>query len=269
LEEEVPLLSQTAAWYDRLVTLQKGYTYTWRSHLDPWHGEDNFRTLIFQHLHSNMDVLDIACAQGDIALDIAPYCRSVVGYDRTAAWIDLAQGTAQERCLTNTTFIHHDSSAEANGGRIHLPTPDEAYDLLICSKGPFHWIEDARRIARPGAVLLMLVPDATPLTTWTTLLPEPLRWQENDPNWARPAIEQRLAGAQLSLHSWWSFDVPEIFPNPKELYVWRNWGNTPDEVPPYAEIALDLEHIFQQYGGPQGLEIRRRRYIWKAIIPND
>jgi hypothetical protein len=71
------------------------------------------------------------------------------------------------------------------------------------------------------------------------------------------------------LHSWWSFDVPEIFPNPKELYVWRTWGNTPDEVPSYAETAVDIEHIFQQYGGPQGLEIRRRRYIWKAIIPND
>jgi 2-polyprenyl-3-methyl-5-hydroxy-6-metoxy-1,4-benzoquinol methylase len=99
-----------------------------------------------------MDVLDIACAQGDIALDIAPYCCSVVGYDRMAAWINLAQGTAQERCLTNTTFIHHDSSAEANDGRIHLPTPAGTYDLLICSKGPFHWIEDARRIARPGAV---------------------------------------------------------------------------------------------------------------------
>lgn len=265
----MPLPAQTAAWYDRLATLQQGYTYAWHSHLDPWHGEDIYRALIRQHLHSEMDVLDIACAQGEVALEIAPYCRSVVGYDRTAAWIALAQQVAQERGLTNASFVCHDSSAEANGGRVRLPVTAAGFDLLICSKGPFHWIEDARRVARPGAVLLMLVPDATPLTAWTAQLPEPLRWQEGDPHWARPAIEQRLTAAQLSLHSWWSFDVPEIFPDAEQLYIWRTWGCTSDEVPSFAEVAADLEHIFTRYCGRRGLEIRRRRYIWKAIVPKE
>jgi hypothetical protein len=116
-------------------------------------------------------------------------------------------------------------------------------------------------------VLLMLVPDMTPLTVWTAELPEQLRWEEGNPNWARPAIEQRLTAAGLALHSWWSFDVPELFPNPEELYVWRTWGCTPDEVPSFTQVATDLERIFAQYAGPQGLEIRRRRYIWKSIVP--
>jgi SAM-dependent methyltransferase len=248
--------------------MQQGYTYTWRSHLNPWHGEDSYRALVRQHLYADADVLDAACAQGEVALEIAPHCRSVVGYDRTAAWIALAQETARERGLTNTTFLCHDSSTEANGGRARLPATAAAFDLLICSKGPFHWIEDARRVARPGAVLLMLVPDWTPLTAWTAQLPEPLRWQEgDDPHWARRAIEERLAGAQLSLHSWWSLDVPESFPDPQELYAWRTWRCTPDEVPSYAEVAADLERIYMRYRGPRGLEIRRRRYLWKAIVP--
>ena len=263
------LAPQTPDWFNRLATLQAGYFYNWHSHLDPWHGEDIFHEFIFQHLRPDMDVLEIACAQGDIALDLAPHCRSVLGYDLTAAWIQLAQETAQARRLSNTAFIQYDLSKQANGGQAHMPTADQAFDLLICSKGPFHWIDDARRAARPGAVLLMLVPDATPLTAWTAHLPESLRWQENDPDWARPTIEQRLAGAQLSLHSWWSFDVPEIFSNPQDLYAWRAWGTTPDEVPSYIEVAHDLEQIFQQYAGPQGLEIRRRRYIWKALIPDE
>ena len=265
----MPLLPQSAAWYDRLATLQLGYRYTWRSHLDPWHGEDIYRALIHHHLHADIDVLEIACAQGEAALEIASYCRSIVGYDRMAAWITLAQQTAHERGLTNTSFICHDSSAEANGGHVRLPVTAAAFDLLICSKGPFHWIEDARRVARPGAVLIMLVPDATPLTIWTAQLPEPLRWQENEPHWARPAIEQRLTEAELSLHSWWRFDIPEIFPNPEELYNWRTWGCTSDEVPSFAEVAPDLERIFRRYRSPRGLEIRRRRYLWKAIVPQE
>jgi 2-polyprenyl-3-methyl-5-hydroxy-6-metoxy-1,4-benzoquinol methylase len=142
------LPAHTAAWYDRLATLQQGYTYTWRSHLDPWHGGDIYPVLVRQHLHSDMDVLDIACAQGEVALEIAPHCRSVVGYDWTAAWITLAQQAAGERGLTNTTFVCHDSSAEANDGRVRLPATAAAFDLLICSKGPFHWIEDGAAVNR-------------------------------------------------------------------------------------------------------------------------
>ena len=258
----------TPAWYDRLATLQQGYAYTWRSHLEPWHGEAVYRALVRRHLHPGTEVLDVACAQGEVALDIAPYCRSVVGYDRTAAWIALARQAASDRGLSNARFVCHDSSAEANGGRVRLPAPDAAFDLLICSKGPFHWIEDARRVARPGAVLLMLVPDWTPLTAWTAELPEPLRWQgSDDPHWARPAIEQRLAIARLSLHSWWSLDVPEPCPDPEALYAWRTWGCTQDEGPSFAEVAEDLERIFARYRGPGGLEIRRRRYLWKAVVP--
>ena len=115
----------------------------------------------------------------------------------------------------------------------------------------------------------MLVPDADPLTPWHSLLPEELRWQEAvDPVWARPAIEQHLTSGGLSLHSWWSFDVPEIFPDPPELYAWLSWGCTADEVPSFAKVRPTLEQIFATYGSPQGVEIRHRRYLWKAIVPD-
>jgi hypothetical protein len=64
-------------------------------------------------------------------------------------------------------------------------------------------------VARPGAVLLMLVPDWTPLSPRTAELPEPLRWEEaDDPHWARPAIERRLTGAA---------NIPRLSPLPKTV----------------------------------------------------
>lgn len=263
------LEAHTAEWYDRLATLQTGYYYPWRSQLERWHGEDTYLAMVHEYLHADADVLDAACGHGDVALEIAPHCRSILGYDRTAAWIQLAEQAARERNLTNTAFVCHDSSPQANGGHARLPAEDAAFDLLICSKGPFHWIEDARRVARPGATLLMLVPDATPLTPWHAYLPASLQLTEaHDPNWARPAIEQRLAKTDLVIDSWWSFDVPEIFPDPEQLYMWRTFATTPDEVPSFAQVRPILERIFEEYGGPRGVEIRRRRYIWKAVVPD-
>jgi SAM-dependent methyltransferase len=264
----MPLLRHTADWYDRLATLQEGYHYPWHSRLNSWNGEDEYLMMVRQHLRPDLDVLEAACGHGEVALHIAPLCRSVLAYDRTAAWIDLARQSAGERGLANVTFVCHDSSTAANEGRPRLPAQDASFDLLICSKGPFHWIEDAPRVARPGATLLMLVPDATPLTPWHTLLPGPLRWQEaDDPHWARPAIERRLAVAGLVIHSWWSFDVPELFPDPEQLYVWLSWGYTPTEIPSLAEVYPILERIFVEYGSSEGIELRHRRYIWKAVVP--
>lgn len=262
------LQPHTAEWYDRLATHQQGYYYPWHSQFGAWHGEDVYAAMVHQHVRADVDVLDIACGHGKVALRIAPFCRSVLGYDRTRAWVDLAQQTAHERNLTNATFLYHDSSPVAHAGRARLSGSNASFDLLICSKGPFHWIEDAWRVARPGAVLLMLVPDARPLTPWHAWLPEALRWADAaDPHWARSTIEQRLAVSKLALRSWWSFDVPEMFSDPEQLYVSLTWGSTPDERPLFDEVRPVLEHVFAEYGGPEGVELRYRRYLWRAVVP--
>jgi SAM-dependent methyltransferase len=258
----------TPEWYERLATLQTGYYYPWRSRIADGNGEDAYLDLVALHLRPNSDVLDSACGHGEVTLNLAPRCQSILGFDRTAAWIDLAQRTAREREIVNATFVCHDSSAAANGGQARIPADAASFDLLICSKGPFHWMEDARRVARPGAVLLMLVPDGVPYTAWHESLPEPLRWQDVvDPHWARPSVERRLAAGGLSLHSWWSFDVPETFPDPEQLYVWLAWGYLPGEVPSFEEVRPILERVFEEDVGPNGLEIRHRRYLWKSVVP--
>lgn len=264
----MPLQPHSNEWYDRLATLQDGYYYRWGSHLAPWNGEDNYLDLVNQHLRPDLAVLDVACGHGEVALSLAPHCRSVLGYDRIASWIERAQRTAQDQGLTNAAFVCHDSSSDANGGKSRLPGGEAAFDLLICRRGPFHWMEDARRAARPGAVLLMLVPDARPLPPWNDWLPKTLRQVPvGDAHWAKPSIEQRLASGGLTLHSWWSFEVPEWFPGPTQLYDFLTWGWTADEVPAFAEVQPILERIFADYGSAQGVELRHRRYLWKAVVP--
>lgn len=255
-------------WYDRLATWQDGYYYRWQSDLAPWNGEDSYLDLVQQHLRPDLDVLDVACGHGAVALHIARHCHSVLGYDRVARWVARAQQTAQQQGLTNATFVCHDSSREANGGHARLPATGPAFDLLICRRGPFHWIDDARRVARPGATLVMLVPDARPAPPWNDWLPESLRQTPStDPQWARTAIVQRLTVGQLTLHSWWDFEVPEWFAEPAALYDFLTWGWAAEEVPAFTEVQPILIRIFAEYGGPQGVEVRHVRHLWKAVVP--
>jgi hypothetical protein len=115
----------------------------------------------------------------------------------------------------------------------------------------------------------MLIPDIVPMPPWHDLLPPVFRWQVgDDPNWARAAMEPRLNKSGIELHSWWSFDVPEYFSAPEELYVRFTWGHTVDEVPSYAEVASQLAEIFAQHGA-EGLALRHRRHLWKAVIDRE
>jgi SAM-dependent methyltransferase len=260
------LVPHSPAWYDRLATLQTGYHYPWQSTLGVWNGEDAFLGIVRQHLQPDADVLEVACGHGGLALEVAPHVHSVLAYDRVPAWIELARQAAQKGRRNNILFIVHDSSREANDGQVRLPADDASMDLLLCRKGPFHWMEDARRVARPGAVLLMLVPDERPHPPWHADLPTTLQWPEGrGRGWARRAIEQRLATGRLSLNSWWEFDVPELIPDPEQLYIMLTWGDAPGEVPTFAEVRPILERIFAEHATPDGIMLRHRRHVWKAL----
>lgn len=255
-------------WYQRLSTLQAGYYYPWRSQVAPGNGEDAYLELVQQHLDPALDLLDVACGHGALALQLAPHCRSLFGYDVIERYIEMAQAAARTQNIHNARFVCYDSSLPANNGQAHIPADDHAFDLLICRKGPFHWVEDARRVARPGATLIMLIPDTVPMPPWHHLLPETLQWSVGtDPNWARAAIEPRLAKRGLQLHSWWSFDVPEYFTEPQQLYLWRTFGRTAEEVPSFDKVAPDLAQIFAEHSSAEGVAIRHRRHLWKAIAP--
>lgn len=271
------LTPMTDEWFVWLSKKQKGYYYPGRRILSPWHGDDNFLTLVFEHLKPEMDVLEVACAQGDLALAMAPLVRSVLAYDATPDYIDMACKAAEEHGITNAKFLVHNSRAQYNGGQPRVPAEDHSVDLWVNKLGPFHPIFDAPRVCRPGAVMLMLVPaGGVPAggrpAPWNNLLPEPFRSQgrpedRNDPNWAYKSIEQNLAEAGLRLHSWWDFDVPYYIPEPRELYTGLSWVYMEDEMPSYREVEPIFERIFKEFAGPQGLESRWRRSIWKAVIP--
>lgn len=267
------LSPHTNSWYERLATQQEGYFYPWHSSLGEFNGEDAYLQMLRQHLSMDKDVLDAGCGHGDVALEIARFCRHVTAYDRIPQYITLAQanaqkqGAAQKRGITNVTFLCADSSTTVNGGTGRIPAEPASIDLLISRRGPLNWIEDARRVARPGAVLLQLNPLENPsgIPAWNNELPEVLRLQIHTLD-MRAVIEDRLAKGGLRLHSAWVFDVPETFADPYQLYVFLSWGLGPGEAPTWEETRPLIERIFATHGRSGQLELRHRRLLWKAVV---
>ena len=256
-------------WYDRLSTLQHGYYYPWRSRISPVNGEDTYLDLVHRNLTPETDVLDVGCGHGTVALELAPYCKSILAYDRVESYIHIAQDSARKKGVENVTYLCFDSSPESNQGVARIPAEPQSFDLLISRRGPLHWLEDARRVARPGAILIQLNPLETPLPQWANLLPEPLRsaagieLQSSMLN----SIKYHLELGGLELHSVWTYDVPEFFDEPLELYRRLSWGYLPEEVPSWSDTKSIIEQIFSNFStGYDGFVMRHTRLLWMALI---
>lgn len=260
------LKAHSKAWYDRLAQLQSGYYYPWRSKVPPFNGEDIYLEIVQQHISTESDVLDIGCGHGEVALELAPHCRSFLAYDRVSSYIDMAQAAASEKGIHNLTFICADSSAEANGGQARIPANEDSFDLIISRRGPLHWIADARRVARNGALLIQLNPTSVETPPWNDELPGNLRLDCYPYGSMYEHVKERLAAAGLTFYSSWTFIRPEFFEDIEQLYKMISWGFAADEVPSLEEIHPTFLRIFDRYATPDGLAVPRGRFLWMSVV---
>ena len=264
-DDDDDLVPQSSAWCERLARQQRGYFYDWRSVVEPGNGEELYTQLVDRELGPSLDVVDAGCGHGEDVLRIAARARSVVGYDRTQAFIELAEAERRARGIGNARFVHADSKISG------IPLPAGSIDLLLCRRGPRNWIADAARVARPGAVMLMLSPISGDLPAWNDELPEPLRFPrstEQLPTHLEPTkadIASRLAQIGATLTDEWYCEVDELFSEPRELHRFRVWGREPTLVPSYEQSVSALERIFERHAAGGQLRIKHRRFIWRAV----
>jgi hypothetical protein len=80
------------------------------------------------------------------------------------------------------------------------------------------------------------------------------------------SVKHRLKLGGLKLHSAWTYDVPEFFKKPEELYKRLTWGYIPGEVPEWSDVREILEQIFSDLAWSQGLVMRHTRLLWMAVV---
>jgi hypothetical protein len=172
---------------------------------------------------------------------------------------------ACEARVRNVHFICADSSA-GNTGSPTIPAQPDSFDLIVSRRGPLHYIEDVRRVARSGARIIQLNPMETVALPWHADLPPGLRIEKAPYASIRGSVERRLSLVGLRIHRCWRFDVPEVLPDPEQLYVMLSWGRAPEEAPPYTEVREALEAVFSRHASRGGLDVRHRRFLWMAMV---
>lgn len=104
------------------------------------------------HLLPPLDVADLGCGEGALALEIARWARRVAAVDPDPARLERAKAVGSEQ--TGVSWTRADLDA--------LPFEDASFDLALLSQ-VLHGIEapraavgEAARIARPGGTVLVL-----------------------------------------------------------------------------------------------------------------
>jgi 2-polyprenyl-3-methyl-5-hydroxy-6-metoxy-1,4-benzoquinol methylase len=81
-------------------------------------------------------VLDLGCAHGELTLILAARCRTIVGIDRQASYLELAQELAAEQNVTNVQFYEVNLAGGEDEDRVFagIPLADnmgDAYSALV------------------------------------------------------------------------------------------------------------------------------------------
>lgn len=251
-----------------LAASQGGYFYPWKARVAAGNGEDAYAALVESHLQADSVVLEAGCGHGPDIARFAPKVARYIAYDAVAEFIEIARASVAAQGFGNVELVIANSAPQHNGGRARLPVEDGAVDLIVSRRGPTNFILDARRAVRPGGALIQLNP-VDPWAAWFEALPAALPL----PSAFREAggfeviaglIGGRLQAGGLGLHSAWTFDVPEVIETPEDLYAFLTW--LVDDPPPTQAVGADLERLFRDFAGPEGLELRHRRYLWKAVV---
>lgn len=255
---------------ERLDAEQGGYFYPWKSVLGANNGEDAYTALVEAHMRPEMVVLEAGCGHGDDLMAFAPKTGRFIGYDAVAPFVATCRRRADAAGLTHVELITHNSGARFNDGKVRIPADDHTVDLIISRRGPSNWIADARRVCRPGAWLIQLNPLPSPTVAWNDELPEGLRFVENPANPGHPnlpdEIQEQLRQAGVAPHSAWTFDVPEMFTEPDDLYRALTFMRFEPDVMTLEDARPHLERLFRRHASGGGLELRQRRYLWTAVV---
>lgn len=257
------------SWYDHLASIQSGYFYPWESTVGKNNGEDAFISRVHEVLTPESVVLEVGCGHGELAIALSSRCKHILAYDRVQSYIDLADSHRQQQKISNVEFKCYDAM-DPGHSELALPVDQDSIDLIICRRGPLHWIEDATRVCRDGAMIVALSPMEEPIPAWSSKLPHKLHYENSGRHTGsgsiHQSVENRLHQAGLTLHSGWSFDVPEVFADRQQLYKMITWGLPKSEIPSFEDLNYKFDAIYDTYAEADGIVLRHCRFLWQAQI---
>jgi ArsR family transcriptional regulator len=121
-----------------------------------------------------VDVADIACGEGYLAVESAQWARRVVGVDRSADVLKRAKALADRRGVKNISW--------KRGNMESLPLENASVDVALLSQAlhhaadPAHVVRESARVLRPGGRVLVL------------------DLREHDQEWVRDRVGDRWLG---------------------------------------------------------------------------
>lgn len=165
---------------------------------------------------------------------MSQYANQIIGFDNSEELLKIAKESIEKSSAKNIEFVYGWTKDENA-----LPFADEAFDLIICRRGPTSILNHPRILKPKGTIIGIHSAE-------------------------QGRVEQRLKENNYSNVTLEIFDEAiAVFPNEMEFIKFLSAfpGNPDYSLPEYAKV---IREIIEQNTVNGRLEYKQWRYIWKA-----
>jgi ubiquinone/menaquinone biosynthesis C-methylase UbiE len=133
---------------------KKGKMYN-RYKADIAHGKTQgkvpiFLKLIKKYSDNNLKALDLGCGSGELAIQLAPNFKEIIGVDYVPEYIKTAEKDRKKFNLKNIGFIQGDAR--------NLIFKNNTFDIVYSSRGPlsadYDFMKESLRVLKKGGLLI-------------------------------------------------------------------------------------------------------------------
>jgi SAM-dependent methyltransferase len=140
-------------WFNEIARRPGGYSIYWDCWVEGQNAQAIFDSKILAARESHLEVLDCGFGDGTFTLEVAMRAKRVVGVDYAENMIEEARKAAEERAVTNVTFI-------VSHARNENLFPRHSFDFAYTRRGP-HIHTVVPEFVRPGGLLAGIHPEET------------------------------------------------------------------------------------------------------------
>jgi SAM-dependent methyltransferase len=247
--------SNQLEWWNNIARKLNGYQGNYQVSYEGLTGESEFKQIVLDMVRKFPNVLDIGCADGVFAKEIAPYAGKVTAVDLSPVMIAAAKNSYKE---DHVEFIVANAKV--------LPFQDHTFDLILSRRGPVSepkFLEEAIRVTKSGGQIIEITIGNKDAYEFKEIFHRGQSFERIGQSRSAEITERIESNPDLKLREVYEYYSDAYYPTIEDVILLLSSTPIVDDFDITQDFTF-INSILEKLGTAKGIRRTCHRLIWIA-----